>query len=853
MAKKFVSFLVLATLVSAMVPVMGFSGGAGDSPEALPAEILIWEGYAKGYVSVIQQDYGTFLVSNDADVDVRIDENIQMLSPSPHDVSPGATTQDGALIPWLIPPHTDVVFNYGDPEPYQWPLPIWWCSEDSQVTQEGITMTLAGEILPYALENLLPSDPNQREGVQQEIWDYQEDNVVLVVGKIPLWTEIPDGEETEIEMTLAVTNTGFQEADNALVTDMIPAGYSYDPNSFSPDPESIQVDLNGNTIVKWRISLDGAIPYYSEWNRPADYDSELITYVLRTPELNEGRYFLPRAYVDNEDDGYNDAHSAKPLLEVYHVNQAPVADAGGYYYIPEGSTLTFNASASSDPDGDPLEYRWDLNSDGVWDTGWLTEPTLDVLFGDNLDGMVRLEVSDGEDSSVAFAYYVVENMAPSLSLTIVPSGDEGDTFTFEVQATDPGSDDLTYSWSAYCSGMPSTSVLYPNDPLIVPDPYPSPEVNPRDVTDTQSVVCGDNGDFEWSVDVVDDDAGEASLEGTLGVNSLPSSLSVSPPSFVQIDEGTSVTLNATATDAGSDDLTFIWEWDYGPTETNTYYNDGLGPDPPDSPDGLFPFSASDSSTHTYGDDCACDVKLTVLDDDGETLEYTTQVEVRNVEPTLESEINAYARGHLTLRVAGEKWHDVVLTIFDGDVGIATVSIVRYPGSPDRQSKTITDVVIDLFNDEFWAVVEYTPLDDPINGEWWGADPAWLIFTPDGGGEGGRLHHTFNVRHPETWVWTVESFTALLVGADITFEATASDPGSDDLTFEWDWGDGNITENTHFDDGVGPDAYPSPDVNPKTITDKTTHAYAMAGTYTVTLTVKDDDKGEVSISRDIHLS
>jgi len=195
----------------------------------------------------------------------------------------------------------------------------------------------------------------------------------------------------------------------------------------------------------------------------------------------------------------------------------------------------------------------------------------------------------------------------------------------------------------------------------------------------------------------------------------------------------------------------------------------------------------------------------------------------------------------------------VLTIFDGDVGIATVSIVRYPGSPDRQSKTITDVVIDLFNDQFWAVVEYTPLDDPINGEWWGADPAWLIFTPEDGGEGSRLHHTFNVRHPETWVWTVESFTALLIGADIAFEATASDPGSDDLTFEWDWGDGNITENTHFDDGVGPDAYPSPDVNPKTITDQTTHAYAMAGTYTVTLTVKDDDKGEVSISRDIHLS
>ncbi len=39
--------------------------------------------------------------------------------------------------------------------------------------------------------------------------------------------------------------------------------------------------------------------------------------------------------------------------------------------------------------------------------------------------------------------------------------------------------------------------------------------------------------------------------------------------------------------------------------------------------------------------------------------------------------------------------------------------------------------------------------------------------------------------------------------------TATDPGSDDITFTWDWGDGtSATAKTYFNDGAGPDPYPS---------------------------------------------
>ena len=79
----------------------------------------------------------------------------------------------------------------------------------------------------------------------------------------------------------------------------------------------------------------------------------------------------------------------------------------------------------------------------------------------------------------------------------------------------------------------------------------------------------------------------------------------------------------------------------------------------------------------------------------------------------------------------------------------------------------------------------------------------------------------------------------MVGKPITFEVTAPDIGLDDL------GDGSVYTATAYNDGLGPDPYPSPAVNPITATAATTHAYAAAGTYAVTVTVEDDDGGVAS--------
>ena len=133
----------------------------------------------------------------------------------------------------------------------------------------------------------------------------------------------------------------------------------------------------------------------------------------------------------------------------------------------------------------------------------------------------------------------------------------------------------------------------------------------------------------------------------------------------------------------------------------------------------------------------------------------------------------------------------------------------------------------------------------MNGQRNGANPVWVSITLQDGREL-RLQHTFNVQHPSTWVWEPGAVMPFLGSGGVTVEATASDPGSDDLTFRFEFGDGSMSEETIFNNGVSPDPDPSTEVNPITATFRTTHMYA-AGTYTLIITVMDDDGGVVSVA------
>jgi len=100
---------------------------------------------------------------------------------------------------------------------------------------------------------------------------------------------------------------------------------------------------------------------------------------------------------------------------------------------------------------------------------------------------------------------------------------------------------------------------------------------------------------------------------------------------------------APTTDPGSDDLTFIWDWDDGTDDSTIYYNDGVGPDLYPSPWGTYPFSATDQIGHIYSEPGTYMVALTVEDDDGGVDTATYEIAILNAEEA-KHVINDYIQG-----------------------------------------------------------------------------------------------------------------------------------------------------------------------------------------------------------------
>ena len=89
--------------------------------------------------------------------------------------------------------------------------------------------------------------------------------------------------------------------------------------------------------------MPGADVFGHDIYDPTPYHTAFLEYTILLPELKPGRHQLPRVTVDTNRDGADDAHSEIPVMDIYHVNRAPVANAGGPYIGYENSAITFNA------------------------------------------------------------------------------------------------------------------------------------------------------------------------------------------------------------------------------------------------------------------------------------------------------------------------------------------------------------------------------------------------------------------------------------------------------------------------------------------------------------------------------
>jgi PKD repeat protein len=550
-------------------------------------------------------------------------------------------------------------------------------------------------------------------------------------------------------------------------------------------------DYDDGIQTRPKIAVDGQGRAHVVWqDQRADFGD--IYYALGTPTLayewdfgdgsphgNGSRqthvYDTPGVYevtllVEN-DQGVTDIDTC--TVTVVSNDQDPVADAGGPYFASEGESILFDASGSFGQFGTPLEYRWDFENDSIWDTSWSSSPFVNYTYPDDFDGNAALEL---------------RNLGAEVKEDVNVTG-ELKAFSFVSSETS-----VAQSFRPFESTLAKILVdCSVNNPNIVPDDdlhlSIREDLNGSDLavaSVSESILPrGPGGPEFWAeFDIPDID------------------LVVGKTYYIVV---TSSTLKGPyevhhATNIYQDGASFSWSEASGWKSLESYY---------------------DMRFRTYSGSESFQEKA------------FAPVSIANLPPIAELS-GRIPETEVSLRIAGEKWHDVSVELFEDGKLIAGDTIVRDTGSPDDQMLTLVHLEGDVTK-KYSATILYTPDDDPINGQSNGANPCWIILRFSDGEEL-WLEHTFNVQHPESYIWEVD-LTASILMHGLTFEATAFDPGSDDLTFYWDFGDG--TSATSF----------YPNVNgtyPVQITGIITHIFQVAGTHNITLTVEDDDGGVVAV-------
>ena len=284
-------------------------------------------------------------------------------------------------------------------------------------------------------------------------------------------------------------------------------------------------------------------------------------------------------------------------------------------------------------------------------------------------------------------------------------------------------------------------------------------------------------------------------------------------------EGTNVELSATGSSDPDNDITkYAWDLD----------GDGTCDD------------VTDDSTPEFtavGQDGPTTVKVCVTDAVGLTAEDTALVTVTNVAPTITATATGAKTENTTVTVAGTitdpGWLEALTgTISWGDGGPAealagTLENVRPEG-------TLTYSNTHTYGDNGTWTIKVCGADDrstpctefPVTIT--NTDPTATIDL------GGAV--------------TVNGTPTIIAhaGAAVSFNGRATDPGSDDLTLTWAWGDGTPSSSTlKLVNPPNPDPPQSPSIQPRDVTSPQSHTFAGACTYETAFTASDDDGGSAT--------
>ncbi len=271
----------------------------------------------------------------------------------------------------------------------------------------------------------------------------------------------------------------------------------------------------------------------------------------------------------------------------------------------------------------------------------------------------------------------------------------------------------------------------------------------------------DDGDYIVTV-MVSDGEEEDSESATVSVTNVAPTLSVNGASSGQ--EAQARSFEADTSDVEADTVSVTW--DFGDGETGS----------------------GENVSHTWADDGDYTVTVTASDEDGGETTETFNISISNRAPTLQVSASA---------TSGDEGDSFAFSAVTSDVTDDTVSVTWDFG--DGGSATGL-AVTHTFTDDGTFVVEVIASDE------------------DGGVTSEKLFIT--IANVAPTLTNLQLPSSVKQGEPVTVSIEATDPGDDEVTITWNWGDGTTDEGGTV-----------------------THTYDKPGTYTVTVCATDDDGGE----------
>jgi len=233
-----------------------------------------------------------------------------------------------------------------------------------------------------------------------------------------------------------------------------PANIALDPEPPAPTNNPPVADAGGpysgeagTTLIQFDGSGsmdpdDNAITFEWEFGDGSTATDEMPTHTYRSAGNYEVRLVVDDGQVKSEPSITSAVISAPPA------NIAPVANPGGPYTGAPGQMITFDGSASEDPNGDALTYSWNFG-DGSSGSG--VNPTHTYAAAGNYT--VTLTVSDSQLESAPVTTTAEIAIPPANRAPVADpggpySGETGAEIRFDGSASsDPDGDSLTYAWN----------------------------------------------------------------------------------------------------------------------------------------------------------------------------------------------------------------------------------------------------------------------------------------------------------------------------------------------------------------------------------------------------------------------